>query len=103
MGNIIGVFKFDILEDLVAICCVQRLGVEPVGILYIYFCSFTRPYVVFSCDACIILDGISGIQNRIDYILSLIEGTDIVVNLIADVVRGSEDKLTGALSESFES
>ena len=35
--------------------------------------------------------------------LSVAEGTDVVVNLIADDVWGSEDELTGALSDKFES
>ena len=35
--------------------------------------------------------------------MSLTEGTDVVVNLIADDVWGYEDELTGALSDKVES
>ena len=35
--------------------------------------------------------------------LSVAEGTDVVVNTIAEYVWGSEDELTGALSDKFES
>ena len=48
---------------------------------------------------CIIPDGILVIQNIIFGCLSVAEGTYIVVNLIADDVYGSEDELTGALSD----
>ena len=34
--------------------------------------------------------------------LPVIEGTDVVVNLIADDVWGSEDEKTGVLSDKFE-
>ena len=73
-----------------------------VGMLQ-FFCSLKRLYVVIICDACIILDGILGIQNRIVLILFLTEGTDVVVNSKADDVWGSEDELTGALSDKFYS
>ena len=67
------------------------------------FCCLTRLYVVIVCYGCIILDGILGIQNRIVLILSVTEGTYIVVNLIAYDVYGSEDELTGVLGQTFES
>ena len=51
--------------------------------------SHTRLYVAIICDGCIILDGILGIQNSVVLILFLTEGTDIVVNFIADDVWGS--------------
>ena len=35
--------------------------------------------------------------------MSVTEGTDIVVNSIADEVWGSEDELTGVLSDNVES
>ena len=54
------------------------------------------------CDGCIILNGILGIQNRIVLILSVTEVTDHVVNLIADYVWGSEDELTGVLSDKVD-
>ena len=34
--------------------------------------------------------------------MSVTEGTDVVVNLIADDVWGSEDELTSALSDKVE-
>ena len=73
-----------------------------VVMLKIISCCLTRLYFVIICDACVIMDGISVIQNRI-IIFSLIEGTDIIVNLIAYYVWGSEDELTCALSENVES
>ena len=54
-------------------------------------CYLTRLYVIILCDAYIIMDGILGIQNMIVFILSLTEGTDVVVDLIADNVWGYED------------
>ena len=66
---------------------------------YNCFCCLTRQHVVIVCDVCIILDGILEIQNIIVLILSITEGTYVVVNLIADDVWGSEDKPTGVLSE----
>ena len=36
-GNIVGVFKFNILEDAAAISCVWWLGVEMVGMICWYF------------------------------------------------------------------
>ena len=56
-------------------------------------------YGVIVCDCCIILGGILGIQNIMFWFLSVTEGTDVVVNYIADDVWGSEDELTGVLSE----
>ena len=60
-------------------------------------------YVFIVCDVCIILDGILGIQNRVFWCLSVTEETDVVVNPIADDVWGSEDELTGVLSDKVES
>ena len=68
-----------------------------------FFWCLTRLYVVVVCDGCIIMDGILGIQNRIFWCLSVAEGTDVVVNLIAEDVWDSEDELTGALSWEVES
>ena len=56
-------------------------------------------YGVIVCDGCIILGGILGIQNIMFWFLSVTEGTDVVVNYITDDVWGSEDELTGVLSE----
>ena len=36
VGNIVGVLKFNILEDVLAILCEWWLGVEMVGMIYIY-------------------------------------------------------------------
>ena len=44
-----------------------------------------------------------GIQNRFFLFFSLTEGTDVVVNSVADDVWGSEDELTGTLSEKVDS
>ena len=66
---------------------------------FLFFC-LTRLYVVIVCDDCLVLYGILGIQNRICFgFFSVTEGTDVVVNLTADDVWGSEDELTGALSD----
>ena len=43
-----------------------------------------------------------GMQNRFFLCLSLAEGTDVVVNLIAENVWGPEDELTGALIGNVE-
>ena len=59
----------------------------------------TKLYVVIVCDGCIILDGVFGIQNRIFLCLSVAEGVDVVVNSITEDVWGSEDELTGVLSD----
>ena len=71
-----------------------------VGILYFFFLA--RLYVVIICDACIILDSILGIKNRIFLILSPTEGTYVVVNSIADDVWGSKDELICAFSDEVE-
>ena len=42
----------------------------------------TRLYVVIVCDCCIILDGVLGTQIRIVLILSIIEGTYVVVKVV---------------------
>ena len=47
------------------------------------------------------MDGILGIQNRFFWFFSVTEETDVVVNLIADDVWGSEDELRGVLSEKL--
>ena len=65
-----------------------------------YFC-LARLYVVIICDACIVLDGILGTQNICFCLLSLTEGTDVVVDSIADDVWGANDELIGALSDEF--
>ena len=49
------------------------------------------------------MDRILGIQNIIVLIFHVTEGTEIVVDSIADDVWGSEDKITGALSDEVES
>ena len=64
--------------------------------------SITKLYVVVICGAYIILDGILGTQNIIVLIFSLIEGTDVVVDSIADDVWESEDKLTITLSDKVD-
>ena len=70
---------------------------------YIFFpCYLTRIYVVIIFDACIILDDILGIKNRIVLILYITEGTDVFVDSIADDDWVSEDELTGALSDEVE-
>ena len=66
------------------------------------FLCLTRLYVLIICDACIILDGILVIQNRVVLFLFLIKGMYVVIYLIADDVWESEDELTGALSEEVE-
>ena len=71
--------------------------------IILFSCCLTRLYVVIICDACIILDDILVIQNIIVLILVLTEGTDIVFNLIADDVWGSEDELIGSLSDKIKS
>ena len=43
-----------------------------------------------------------GIQNKLFQFLSPTEGTDVVVNLIADDVWGSENELTGAVCDEVE-
>ena len=63
----------------------------------------TRLYAIVIFDAYIIMDGNLGTQNRIVLILSLTEGTDVVVNLIADDVWESGGELTGALIDKVES
>ena len=42
-------------------------------------------------------------KTELFWFLFLTEGTDVVVISIVDDVWGSEDELTGALSEKFES
>ena len=42
-------------------------------------------------------------KTELFWFLFLTEGTDVVVNSIADYVWGYEDKLTGALSDEVES
>ena len=59
-------------------------------------------YVLMFFDGCINLDGILGIKNRIVLILSVTEGTDVVVNSIADYVWGYKDELTGVLSDKVD-
>ena len=44
-----------------------------------------------------------GIQNIIVLILSVTEGTDVVVHLISDDVWGSEYEITGVFSDKVES
>ena len=46
--------------------------------------------------------GILEIKSIIVLILPVTEETDVVVNSIADDVRGCEDELEGVLSEKFE-
>ena len=65
--------------------------------------SLTRLYVVVICDANIILDGILGTQNRIVLVFSLTEGTDVVIDSIADDFWEADYELTGALSDKVES
>ena len=71
--------------------------------IVLFFGCLTRLYVVIICNACIVLDGILGIQNRAFLIFSPTEVTDVIVNKIADDVWVSEYELTGALSDTFES
>ena len=71
--------------------------------IILFSCCLTRLYVAIIFYACIILDGILGIQNRIVLIFFLTEGTDVIVHLIAAGVWGSEDELTGALIDVVES
>ena len=59
----------------------------------------TRLYIVIVCDGWIVLDVILGIQNRIFLMFYVAEGTDVVVNSISEDVWGSEDELTGVLSD----
>ena len=59
--------------------------------IILFSCCLTILYAVIICDDCIILDDILGIQKIIVLVLSLTEGTDVVVNSIADDVLGSED------------
>ena len=70
--------------------------------IYIYIWCLTRLYVVSVCDGCIIMDGILGIKKLLFWCLSVTEGTDAVVNLIADDVWGSKDELTGVYSDKVE-
>ena len=42
-------------------------------------------------------------RTELFWCLSVTEGTDVVVNSIADDVWGSEDELTGVLSDKVES
>ena len=60
-------------------------------------------HVVIACDGCIILGSVLGTQNITVLMLSVIEGTYVVVTLIAENVWGSGDELTGALIEKVES
>ena len=50
-----------------------------------------------------ILDGMLEIKTEMCWFLYLTEGTDGVVNSIADDVWGSQDELTGALSDEVDS
>ena len=63
-GNILGVLKFNLLEDLEAIRCEWWLCVENFGMLEFFSC-LTILYVVIVYDGCTILDGILGTQNII--------------------------------------
>ena len=67
------------------------------------YISITKNDDVKSCDAYIIIDDILGIQNMIVFILSLTEGTDVVINLIDDDVWEDEDEQTSSLNDYVES
>ena len=58
-------------------------------------------YVVIIYYARFIVDGISGTQNGFFQLLSLTEGTEVVVNSIEDDVWESKDERTGALNDGF--
>ena len=100
--NLVGVLEFNILEGVEEIRCVWWLGVEMVDI---------------SKNNCVSQDCMSSLFVMVEsfwivfwehkteffWYLSVIEGTDIVVNLIEVDVWYSEDELTGALIGEVES
>ena len=67
-----------------------------------YFC-LTRLYVVIIYDTWIIVDEMFGTQKGIVLLLSLTEGTEVVVNSIEDDVWESKDERPGILNDEVES
>ena len=90
--------KIKIHEDVVAKRCVWILGVEMVEMLYIFLLSHRT--VCRNYLWCLHHSGCYfGNTKQSCFGFFLTEGTDVFVNSIADDVLGSEDELTGALSD----
>ena len=102
-GNIVGVLKFNLLDDVESILCEWWLDVEMVGIIWIFLLLSHKTV----CRHCLWWLHNSGWyfcitkQNKLMFVCHW--RTDIVVNSIADDVWVSEDELTGVLSDNVES
>ena len=69
----------------------------------LFSCCLTKLYVFIICDACIILDGILGIQSIIVLISFCHRRDRLCFNPLADDVWGNEYGLTDAFSDKVES
>ena len=73
-----------------------------VFMLKICFLCLTRIYVIIFCDGCIILGGFGEHKTELFSCFSVIEGTYVVVNSIAEKFWCFEDELTNALIDEVE-
>ena len=97
-GNIVGVFKFNLLQDVEAIRCEWLLDVEMFEILS--FCLFVSHKTVCSHFFVMVTSlwmVFCEYETELFWFLSVAEGTEVVVDSI------TEDELTGVLSDKVES